>query len=175
MFSVRIDPMIDGLKNTVIESDILPIDAPTGSKDNYAGNAFYSKDTPIRFESGRTYDFDKERRWRVVNKARKHYSSGKEVGYSIGVKGGATPMMAKEDGWASKRAAFLKKTLWVCKDVEGEDGSGTVRMWPAGKYVPQTKEEPEDSVGSWVEGQQEVDDEDLLVFVTVGELHYYVG
>ncbi|KAF9567748.1 peroxisomal copper amine oxidase [Agrocybe pediades] len=171
MFSVRVDPMIDGLKNTVIESDILTFDAPTGSKDNFAGNAFYSKDTPIKVESGREYDFAKERRWRIVNKARKHYSSGKEVGYSIGVKGGATPMMAKEDGWAAKRAAFLKKTLWVCRDAEGEDGSGTVRMWPAGKYVPQTKEEPEDSVGSWVEGQQEVEDEDLLVFVTIGTTH----
>jgi len=77
-------------------------------------------------------------------------------------------MMTKSDGWAAKRAAFLKKTLWVCRDVEGED-TGTVRMWPAGKYVPQTKEEPEDSVGSWVEGQKPVEDEDILVFVTVGK------
>ncbi|KDR85777.1 hypothetical protein GALMADRAFT_386616 [Galerina marginata CBS 339.88] len=170
MFSVRIDPMIDGLKNTVVESDILPLDAPTGSKENFAGNAFFSTDTPIKVESGRAYDYAKERRWRIVNSAKQHYSSGKDVGYSVGVKGGATPMMAKPDGWASRRAAFLKNTVWVCRDVEAED-SGTVRMWPAGKYVPQTKEEPEDSVGSWVEGQKPVEDEDILVFVTVGTTH----
>jgi len=168
MFSVRVDPMIDGLSNTVIESDIIPLEALTGSKENFAGNGFTSKDTIIRTEAGRDYDYQKERRWRIVNKGRQHYSSGNDVGYSIGVKGGATPMMTKADGWAAKRAAFLKKTFWVCRDVEGED-TGTVRMWPAGKYVPQTKEEPEDSVGSWVEGQKPVEDEDILIFVTVGE------
>ncbi|KAJ3488074.1 hypothetical protein NLJ89_g11653 [Agrocybe chaxingu] len=44
-------------------------------------------------------------------------------------------------------------------------------MWPAGKYVPQTREEPEDSVGSWVKGQMPVEDEDILVYVTVGTTH----
>ncbi|PPQ79394.1 hypothetical protein CVT25_002664 [Psilocybe cyanescens] len=170
MFSVRVDPMIDGLKNTVIESDILPLDAQTGSKDNFAGNAFYSKDTPVEVESGRKYDFATERRWRIVNKDKQHYSSGKDVGYSIGVKAGATPMMARPDGWAARRAAFLKNTIWVCKDVEAED-SGTVRMWPAGKYVPQTKDEPEDSIGVWVEGKNDVVNEDILVYVTVGTTH----
>jgi primary-amine oxidase len=52
--------------------------------------------------------------------------------------------------------------------VEAEDG-GTVRMWPAGKYVPQTREEPKDSVGSWVEGEMGVEDEDILVYLTVGK------
>ncbi|KAF8910178.1 peroxisomal copper amine oxidase [Gymnopilus junonius] len=170
LFSLRVDPMVDGLKNTVIESDILPVDAPTGSKENFAGNAFFSKDTPIKVEGGRPYDFDKERRWRIVNSAKKHYSSGKAVGYNVAVKGGATPMMAKLDSWTAKRASFLTNTVWVVKDEEAE-GSGTTRMWPSGKYVPQTKSEPEDSVGAWVKGEKEVEDEDILVFVTVGTTH----
>lgn len=160
--------MIDGLSNTVVESDILPLDAPTGSDENYAGNAFYPKDTVLTNETGRPYEFAKERRWRIVNKGKQHYSSGSDVGYSLGVKGGATPMMSKSDGWAAKRARFLTNTLWVCKDVEGKD-SGTIRMWPAGKYVPQTRTEPKDSVGSWVEGKLPVVDEDILVYLTVGQ------
>lgn len=171
MFSVRVDPMIDGINNSLVESDIFSVDAPTGSKDNFAGNAFYSKDTVIKNETGRQYDFSKERRWRVVNPARQHYSSGNDVGYSIGVKGGATPMMTKSDGWAARRAAFLKNTVWVCREVEdGENGS--VRMWPAGKYVPQTKDEPEDSVGTWVEGKLPVENKDILLYVTVGAYQY---
>lgn len=167
MFSIRVDPMVDGINNSLVESDIFELDAPTGSKDNFAGNAFYTKDTVVATEGGRPYDYAKERRWRIVNPARQHYASGKDVGYSIGVKGGATPMMTKMDGWAAKRAAFLKNTMWVCQDVEdGENGS--TRMWPAGKYVPQTKEEPEDSVGSWVEGKLPVENRDILLYVTVG-------
>ncbi len=168
LFCVRVDPMIDGINNTVVESDVLPLpDAETGSAMNFAGNAFISQDTVLTKEAGRPYDFAKERRWRITNPARKHYCSGKDVGYGIQMKGGITPMMAREDGWALKRASFTHYPVWVCKDVEGEKGS---RMWPAGKYVPQTRESPEDSVGAWVKGEQSVENEDLLVYLTVGML-----
>jgi primary-amine oxidase len=171
MFSIRVDPMIDGLNNTLIESDIMPLpDAPTKSAANFAGNAFISVDKVIEKEAGRAYDYAKERRWRIVNSAEKHYSSGRDVGYTLGVKGGATPMIVRDDSWAAVRAAFLKNTVWVCRDVEGEDGKwGSERMWPSGKYVPQTREEPKDSIGEWVKGELPVVDEDILVYLTVGQ------
>ncbi|KAG5336846.1 hypothetical protein C0989_011784 [Termitomyces sp. Mn162] len=165
-FSFRIDPMIDGLSNSVIESDTVPLpDAATGSPANFAGNAFISKETVLTTEVGRQFDWTKERRWKIVNSARKHHVSGKNVGYSIGMKGGATPMMARPDSWVAKRAAFVTNALWVCRDVEGPKGS---RIWPSGKYVPQTRVEPEDSLGKWVEGKQNIEDEDILIFLTVG-------
>lgn len=159
--------MIDGLNNSVIESDIVPLpDAPTGSAENFAGNAFCTQETVLKTEAGRPYDFEKERRWRIVNPARKHYSSGKEVGYGIGLKGVVAPMMSRPDGWALTRASFTKNPFWVCKEVEGEKGG---RMWPAGKYVPQTREAPADSIGSWVAGEKNVENEDILIYATVGE------
>ena len=33
LFSVRVDPMIDGLANSVCETDVVPTDAPTGSDE----------------------------------------------------------------------------------------------------------------------------------------------
>lgn len=33
LFSTRIDPMFDGLDNSVCEVDVVPSDAPTGSED----------------------------------------------------------------------------------------------------------------------------------------------
>jgi len=157
--------MVDGLQNSVVESDIVPLDAPAGSLQNFAGNAFFVKDEVIKTETGRPYDLQKERRWRIVNPAKKHYSSGKDVGYVVGIKGGATPLMARSDGWAVKRATFVTNSMWVVKDVEEEKGG---RMWPAGKYVPQTREEPEDSVGKWVQGKKNVENEDIVVFFTIG-------
>ncbi|KIK02221.1 hypothetical protein K443DRAFT_536129 [Laccaria amethystina LaAM-08-1] len=173
MFSIRVDPMIDGLNNTLIESDIMPLpDEPTKSAANFAGNGFVSVDKVIEKEAGRAYDYTKERRWRIVNSAKKHYSSGRDVGYTLGVKGGATPMMVRDDGWAAVRAAFLKNTVWVCRDIEGEGGKwGSERMWPSGKYVPQTRDEPKDSIGEWVKGELPVVDEDILVYLTVGTTH----
>lgn len=166
LFCFRIDPMIDGLNNTIIESDIIPLpNAPTGSKENFAGNAFITQDTVLKEETGRPYDFEKERRWKIVNPSKQHYASGHDVGYIIGMKGGVTPMMARPDGWAMRRAGFTKYPFWVCRDVEGPKGG---RMWPVGKYVPQTREAPEDSIAKWVEGKKNVENEDLVVFLNIG-------
>ncbi|KAJ7504131.1 copper amine oxidase [Mycena galericulata] len=137
IFSIRVDPMVDGLRNSV------------GSEENFAGNAFVAADSVLKTESGREYPVPAagtpaERRWRIVNPARQHYSTGRDVGYTLGVKGAA-------------------KALWVCRDVEGEKGG---RMWPAGKYVPQTRDAPPDSIGNWVKGEQNIENEDILVYLT---------
>ncbi|THU79486.1 hypothetical protein K435DRAFT_823888 [Dendrothele bispora CBS 962.96] len=197
VFSFRLDPMIDGLSNTLVESDVLPLHAVnpshvTTSVGNYAGNAFVSLDKSVSVPSPRPYDWEKERRWRIVNPARKHYASGKAVGYGVGIKGGITGVMARTDGWALRRAGFVSAPLWVVKEIEGDievkdkksvKGEGSLRMWPAGKYVPQTREPPADSLEKWV--SQEVEEakvkkeelldtengEDILVFVTIGTTH----
>lgn len=170
IFSIRVDPMIDGLNNTIVETDILPFAEGTGSTANYAGNAFFTQDKILKLQSegARDYDFSKERRWKITNPARKHYSTGKNVGYSIGMKGATAGLLAREDGWVAKRAAFAKKAVWVVKDVEDAKGG---RMWPSGKYVPQTREEPEDSVGQWVKNEDNLENEDVLVYITVGTTH----
>ncbi|TFK51348.1 hypothetical protein OE88DRAFT_1630070 [Heliocybe sulcata] len=171
IFSVRVDPMIDGLHNSVVESDIVPLpDAPMGSSGNFAGNAFLTQEKVLKVQSEgvRDMDLEKDRRWRIVNPARKHYSSGREVSYAINMKGGITTLLARDGSWVAKRAAFAKKPLWVVKDVEGPKGN---RMWPAGKYVPGTREEPEESVGKWVKGDDKIENEDVVLFLTVGTNH----
>lgn len=63
--------MVDGLNNSVVETDIVPFTHPTGSSANVAGNAFMTKDTVLKHqrEGAREYDFSKERRWRIVRMA----------------------------------------------------------------------------------------------------------
>jgi primary-amine oxidase len=38
LFSLRIDSMVDGVNNSIVETDIVPMEAPTGSKENWAGS-----------------------------------------------------------------------------------------------------------------------------------------
>ncbi|KAG2099878.1 copper amine oxidase [Suillus discolor] len=172
LFSVRVDPMVDGLYNSVVESDIVPLSAPTGSKENFAGNGFVVKDKVLKSQvqdGARDFDWARERRWRITNQARTHESSGKDASYAIMMKGGVLPLMAHTDSWVARRASFAHKTLWVVRDKEGADGS---RMWPSGKYVPQTREEPEDSVGRWVkDGNGSIENEDIVLYLTVGTTH----
>lgn len=85
------------------------------------------------------------------------------------MKGGVAPTLAKDDSWIVTRAPFLKNTLWVCRDVEGEKGSE--RVYPAGRYIPQTRTTPADSVGNWVKDGQSTDGEDILVYFNIGTTH----
>ena len=83
IFSLRLDPMIDGvsrvvgsvfrntdsytiqLNNSVIETDVVSLAAKTGSADNYAGNGFTIESRTIQTEGegARTYDAAKDRRY----------------------------------------------------------------------------------------------------------------
>ena len=167
--------MVDGIHNSVVESDVVPLpNAPTGSRKNFAGNAFIVQERTLSDASdgAREYDYTRERRWRIVNpRANKHYASDRAPGYGLGVKGAVAPLLTNPDGWVGMRAPFAKKSLWVVKDVEiGEKKGGTTRMWPSGKYVPQTRKEPEDSIGKWVyEGEGRIEDEDIIIFLTIGK------
>ncbi|KAH8105229.1 peroxisomal copper amine oxidase [Cristinia sonorae] len=171
LFSVRLDSMIDGLKNTVVETDVLQLDAPTGSLHNFAGNGFFTRETPIakQKDGARNYDGEKDRRWIITNPDHQHPASKKDVGYAIGMKGGICKSMAKPDSWVAKRAGFTQSDLWVVKDKEGPKGS---RIWPSGKYVPGTRgEHQEEFITSWVQGDDNLIGEDLLVYMTVGATH----
>lgn len=161
--------MLDGIHNSVVESDIVSLAAPTGSKENFAGNGFYVKErilTDQVKDGGRDFDWAAERRWKIANLNRTHEISGKPSSYQIMMKGGLLPLLSKSDSWIARRASFAHKALWIVRDDEGARGG---RMWPSGKYVPQTREEPEDSVGRWVkEGHGSIDNEDIVLYLTVG-------
>jgi len=104
LFSLRIDPMIEyvsllsstvvsltsrldrsGVQNTVVESEVRALDAPTGSDENWAGNGFYSTKQELKStsEGARQADPLKGRQWSMVNPSKKHYSSGANVGYKV--------------------------------------------------------------------------------------------
>ena len=164
IFSLRIDPMVDGLRNTVLETDVLPLPgAPTGSAANHAGNAFITRSTPVA--GGRDFDYATDRRWAIVNPRVTHPHSGRLAGYSIMGKGAAAPLMARPDSIVARRAPWAAKPIWVVRDVEDAKGG---RMWPSGKYVPQTRASPEDSMAAWAAGEESITEEDLLVYLTMG-------
>ena len=156
--------MVDGLHNTVVETDVLPLPgAPTGSAANHSGNAFTTRSTPVA--GGRDFDYDTDRRWAIVNPKVVHPHSGRAAGYSIMGKGAGSPLMARADSIVARRAPWAHKPLWVVRDVEGAAGG---RMWPSGKHVPQTKTSPPDSMAAWAAEEGPINEEDLLVYLTMG-------
>ncbi|KAH7102431.1 peroxisomal copper amine oxidase [Auriculariales sp. MPI-PUGE-AT-0066] len=178
LFSLRIDPMIDGLSNTVLESDVVADPELTGTAENWAGNAFRVQTKTLASlkdgDGGRLYDSIKDRRWRIVNRGRTHYASGAPVGYVLhGVKGIANTLLAKPDSIAARRASFASKTLWVVPEQEDPRTGESHRMWPAGRYVPQTRGEMQDVVDVWAKDEidDSIADQDLVLFLTFGATH----
>ncbi|EJU05051.1 hypothetical protein DACRYDRAFT_76109 [Dacryopinax primogenitus] len=165
LFCMRMDPMIDGIKNSVMETDVVPSEFPTGSEQNFAGNGFYTKNTIIKHtgEGERQYSAENDRRWTIVNTSKPHYSSGQPAGYRI-VTHSFPRLLAAPGSWVRKRAPFARSSLWVTRYAPG-------REWPAGKYVPQTRAAPEDSLEYWMKGDENLDQEDIIVWFTIGTNH----
>lgn len=56
--------------------------------------------------------------------------------------------------------------------MRDEEGPKGLRVFPRGGYVPQTQEEPEDSVGMWVkEGNGSTENEDIVFFLALACTH----
>ncbi|KAL7417323.1 copper amine oxidase [Mrakia frigida] len=165
LFSFRIDPMIDGLANTVVESDIITSPHLTGSQENFAGNAFVARKKVLETtgEAARDADPLNERSWSIAG-TRRHYASGLNGSYKIMTSGATPRLLAQKDSWVAKRAPFATHQLWVTPFVEEQ-------LYPAGKYVPQTRDAPSDSIGFWMEGDKAIKEKDIVLYLTYGVTH----
>ncbi|GAA5836765.1 hypothetical protein JCM9279_007655 [Rhodotorula babjevae] len=165
IFSLRVDPMIDGLNNSVYEQEIHLVDAPTGSAENWAGNGFYNTKRELKttLEGVRDADAAKSRMWIWGNPSKTHYSSGSPVGYKIMCKD-LVPLLVKDDSLVARRAPFAKHHIWT---VPYSDTS----LYPAGKFPTQTKQAPEDSLEGWVARNDSISNVDLVSFISLGISH----
>lgn len=166
LFSLRVDPHIDGALNSISEQTIRAVEAPSGSDENWAGNAFTANQRILQTtgEGVRDANFDEERSWTFVNEASKHYSSGKLSGYKVMCKD-MPRLYAKHDSITAKRAPFAKHHIWT---VPYEDA----HKYPAGMYVPQTLDAPEDSIEKWVgDGKKSIANKDIVSYITLGTTH----
>lgn len=165
LFCLRVDPMIDGLNNSVVETEVVQMAEPTGSNDNWAGNGFYSQKKVLgtTAEGARMADPQAQRMWSFVNEDKTHYSSGQPVGYKLMCKD-FPPLMAKPDSLVGRRATFAKKNLWVTPYVDGQ-------LFPAGKYPTQSAEAPADSLEGWMEGERNIRKTDVVSWIHFGVTH----
>lgn len=163
IFSLRVDPMIDGHENSVVQSDIVTTAAPTGSAHNYLGNGFRPFKTTLAKAGGYDWDPSKHRTFAIVNPNKTHYASGLPVSYRIHTRDYET-LATRPDSKVSKRAQFATRALWVSKHDEEQ-------LWPAGKYVAQQRDTPDDCISKWVSDAHDTTNTDVVAWVTFGITH----
>eukprot|EP00005_Dracoamoeba_jomungandri_P000037 CAMPEP_0174250022 /NCGR_PEP_ID=MMETSP0439-20130205/331_1 /TAXON_ID=0 /ORGANISM="Stereomyxa ramosa, Strain Chinc5" /LENGTH=660 /DNA_ID=CAMNT_0015329991 /DNA_START=19 /DNA_END=2001 /DNA_ORIENTATION=- len=157
-FSVRLDPHIDGQNNSFCE---LNTRAEDDDKNPY-GNAFFAETTVFKTEKEAQRNFNPwtARYWKVINPNRKT-RQGYPTGWKLVVPTNSVPF-AKDTSWIMKRAAHLKKHIWVTTFNEDE-------YFPAGDY-------PNQSIGRqglehWTKRNNNIDNTDIVVWCNFGVTH----
>ncbi|EED12293.1 peroxisomal copper amine oxidase [Talaromyces stipitatus ATCC 10500] len=170
IFSLRVDPEIDGPNNSVIQSDAHPSEDPVGSPNNYYGNAFYAKKTPLRtaLEGAADYCHETSRSWDIVNPNIINEVCHKPVGYKI-LNNNCPHLLSKPGSVIWKRAGFTRHALWVVpyKDYE---------LYPAGDYVPQSDgrdDHPHNqTVVDWANRNESIENTDIVCYLQFGLSHF---
>ncbi|RZP14193.1 MAG: primary-amine oxidase [Chloroflexi bacterium] len=158
-FNVRLDMMVDGMKNSVYEVDTV-LDPITDK--NIHGNAFSTKKTLIKNEKegSRIIDPFAARFWSVSNNSKKNYM-GEPVSYNISPGENVLPFSHK-DSVVNKRAGFMNGHLWVTPFNSKE-------LYASGDYPQQHK--GGDGLPKWIKASRDTKDEDIVVWYTLGHNH----
>ncbi len=159
VFSVRLDMMVDGPKNSVYE--IHTESEPIGPENPY-GNAFFAQSTLLTHESEAQQVIDpmSSRYWKVVNHESLN-ALGEPVAYKI-MPGENTRTYAHPEASVSKRAGFASKHLWVTPYAPEE-------RYPAGDYPNQHAGGA--GLPAWTQADRSIEDTDIVAWYTMISHH----
>jgi primary-amine oxidase len=157
-FCFRLDPMIDGINNSVLEEHTEAIDVETPY-----GNAFIVKNALLRTEldARQRVDASSARSWRIINPSVLSPVTGEPVSYQL-VPGSNVPPFAKPDSSFMQRAGFTNYHLWVTPYHPEE-------RYPAGDYPNQHPGGA--GLPSWTQANRSIEDAQIVVWYTVGVHH----
>jgi primary-amine oxidase len=115
VFSLRVDPEVDGANNMVMECDARPSLDATGAQFNPYGDAFVCQKSPVQGSS----DAALGRWWEILNPARMNPVCGTPVGYKI-INSQYAGLLAQTGSNVHGRAAFAAKPIWVVRYEDHE-------------------------------------------------------
>lgn len=160
LFCLRIDPMLDGNLNTVIQEDSIPI--PESEEENPFANAWKLVKTPFEKSGHADAAPDKARVFKIVNENRLNRISGNPVGFKL-VPLPSQLILAGKTSMTRRRARFTEHHLWVTRYRDGD-------LWAGGKWTNQSMEEV-DGVADYAARNEDVRNQDIVIWHTFGMTH----
>ncbi|WP_210238493.1 primary-amine oxidase [Aquibacillus sediminis] len=158
-FNVRLDMMVDGTNNSVVEVNT---ESDQPGKHNPFGNAFIAKSTTFEqeFDAVRKVNVESARYWKITNPNTKNIV-GQPVGYKLFPGENAVPY-AQKDSSIMKRAGFISNHLWVTPYDQSE-------KYAAGDYPNQ--HEGGEGLPKWIQQNRSIENTDVVVWYTMGHHH----
>ena len=158
IFSLRVDPAIDGHANSLVCEEVHPM--PRSDFNPY-GNGYTVKESIVRTSTGLDTNYDTNRTYKIQNPASKNRVNGKAVAYKIQAPG-FQKMVSDPDSFNHKRAEFADHNLYVTKYHDGE-------LYAGGKYTNQSRGGA--GVRAWANRKENVVNDDIVVWVQFGLQH----
>ncbi|EMC95625.1 hypothetical protein BAUCODRAFT_576846 [Baudoinia panamericana UAMH 10762] len=158
IFSLRVDPMIDGYHNRLVYDEALPMPR---SDFNPHGTGYYTQETVLEKSGGYDLDFERNRTFKIQNVDVRNAVNGKPVAYKIH----APPfqkILSDTESFNHKRAEFSDSNIYAVRYRDGE-------LYAGGQYTNQSRGGT--GVRSWANRKENIKDEDLVVFVQFGINH----
>jgi primary-amine oxidase len=158
-FNVRLDMMVDGIKNSVVEVNCEPL--PWGP-ENPRGNAWVARETLLATESEaqRTIEPRTARYWKIINPSSLN-QQGQPVAYKL-VPGANTFPFFHENSPQWQRGGFVRNHLWVTEYNPQE-------RYAAGEYPNQQR--GGDGLPAYVQQNRSLVEKNNVVWYTFGSNH----
>ena len=161
LFCLRVDPAIDGHRNTATYEDSMPL--PIDEKLNPYGIGYTAHETRMQKESYADSDPTKARVFKIQNPNVLNPLTQKPVAYKVHLP--ATQMLiANPKSFNSTRAEFARHAVHVTKYHDGE-------LFPAGEFTNQSQGKNTDSIENWMARGESTENEDIVCWYTFSLTH----
>ncbi|KAL2807864.1 copper amine oxidase [Aspergillus granulosus] len=158
MFSLRIDPAIDGFNNTIYYQDSVPL--PEDDNNPYLVG-YTTEETVIDKSGTADTDVSRHRVFKIRNDNVVNPITYKPVAYKLQVAPSQMLIMPKK-AVGYQRAEFASKPIWVTKYQDNE-------LYAAGEFTNQSKRAQ--GVETWVQRKDSTENEDVVLWHTFGLTH----
>ncbi|KAG2412590.1 hypothetical protein HFD88_010147 [Aspergillus terreus] len=158
MFSFRVDPAIDGFKNTIYYEDSVPL--PEDDKNPYLVG-YTTEQTVISQSASAETDINRHRVFKIRNDSVINPITYKPVAYKLHAAPSQMLIMGK-NAIGHQRAEFASKPIWVTKYQDDE-------LFAAGEFTNQSRRA--NGVETWVQRKDNTVNEDVVLWHSFGLTH----
>lgn len=151
MFSFRIDPAIDGFKNTIYYEDSVPMPE---DENNPWLVGYTTESTVMKTSGAANTSVDRHRVFKIRNDNINNPVTYKPVAYKLQ----AVPsqmLLVSKNSLGYRRAEFATKPIWVTKYQDDE-------LYAAGEFTNQSRRA--EGVETWVQRKDNTENEDVVLW-----------
>lgn len=159
MFCLRIDPMLDGQQNTLIQEESHPF---TDDEENPHDNAWKVHKTPLERSTFADAAPENNRVFKIVNESKLNPISRNPVGFKLAPHP-SQRLLAGKNAAIRRRARFADHHVWVTRYHDGD-------LWAGGKWTNQSLEET-GGVADYTNRNEDIRNQDIVVWNTFGMTH----